>query len=414
MLNINQISFQYGSVKVLENVTFNVEKGECIGIIGPNGSGKSTLLKTLSKILKPSSGKVVLCGKELEKYSAKELARNVAVVPQDTTIDFDSTCLEVVLMGRNPHMRRFELEGRKDMDIARESMVLTNTWHLRERPLTEISGGERQRVIIARALAQEPSVLLLDEPVSHLDINHQIEILDLVEKLKKDRGLVIISVLHDLNLAARYCDRMILLADNKILVAGGPDQVLTREHIRQAFHANVLVRKHPLTGFLYITLLNSMDSPAHSTGKTIHVVCGAGTGTQLMYLLLSRGYQVTAGVLNVLDTDYETATQLSVNTINEAPFSPITPESYAQNVEMMKKADAIVVSDVPLGWGNIKNLEAVLEVSGSKPVALIDKASEERDFTGGEASKLLIKLKTSGALLSKNAEELVESLGRLW
>ncbi len=202
MLDIRSISVNYGAIKVLEDVSFIAEKGECIGIIGPNGSGKSTLLKTLSKILKPSSGKVVLCDKELERYSAKELAKNMAVVPQDTNIDFDFTCLEVVLMGRNPHMKRFELEGKKDMDIARESMVLTNTWHLRERPLTEISGGERQRVIIARALAQEPSVLLLDEPVSHLDINHQIEILDLVERLKKERGLVVIVVLHDLNLAA--------------------------------------------------------------------------------------------------------------------------------------------------------------------------------------------------------------------
>jgi iron complex transport system ATP-binding protein len=136
MLDIKSLSFNYGTVKVLDDITFKAEVGECIGIIGPNGSGKSTLLKTLSKILKPASGTVVLSGKELARYSSRELARHMAVVPQDTNIGFDFTCMEVVLMGRNPHMKRFEIEGRKDMDIAKEAMVLTNTWHLRERPFS--------------------------------------------------------------------------------------------------------------------------------------------------------------------------------------------------------------------------------------------------------------------------------------
>jgi len=299
MLDIKGLSFNYGTARVLDSITFSAEKGECIGIIGPNGSGKSTLLKALSKILKPSSGTVVLCGKDLERYSTKELARHMAVVPQDTGIDFDFTCLEVVLMGRNPHMGRFEIEGRKDADIARESMMLTSTWHLRERPFVELSGGERQRVIIARALAQQPSVLLLDEPVSHLDINHQIEILDLVEKLKKERGLVVIIILHDLNLAARYCDRLILLHNNRILATGGPDDVITQENIRAAFRANVMVKKHPVTGYIYVTLLNALEPAGPSNGHTAHLVSGAGTGTQLMYLLRSEGYSRDAGALNV-------------------------------------------------------------------------------------------------------------------
>jgi iron complex transport system ATP-binding protein len=412
MLDIESISFKYGTIKVLEDVTFTADRGECIGIIGPNGSGKSTLLKTLSKVLKPAAGKVVVCGKDLERYSVKELARQMAVVPQDTSIEFDFTCLEVVLMGRNPHMGRFELEGRKDLDIAKEAMTLTNTWHLRERPLSEISGGERQRVIIARALAQEPAVLLLDEPVSHLDINHQIEILTLVERLKARSGLVVIVILHDLNLAARYCDRLVLLCQNKILATGRPDEVLTQEHIRQAFHANVLIRKHPLTGYLYVTLLNSLDSAGPANGRTVHLVCGAGTGTQLMFMLRSRGYEVTAGVLNVLDSDYDTAIHLNIKTASEAPFSPITPESCGQAVEMMRKADAIVISDVPFGWGNLKNLEAVLEVSGAVPILLVEKGQEERDFTGGEASALLARIKASGAVTVKNIEEAIESLAR--
>jgi iron complex transport system ATP-binding protein len=412
MLDIERISFNYGTAKVLEGITFRAGRGECIGIIGPNGSGKSTLLKTLSKVLRPSSGRVVLCDKELERYSSKELARHMAVVPQDTNIDFDFTCLEVVLMGRNPHMGRFELEGKRELDIAGECMILTSTWHLRERPFSEVSGGERQRVIIARALAQEPAVLLLDEPVSHLDINHQIEILDLVERLKGQRGLVVMIVLHDLNLAARYCDRLMLLYENKILATGSPAEVLTHEYIGQAFRANVVIRKHPLTGFLYVTLLNALEAQEPATGKAVHVVCGAGTGTRLLFTLRSRGYNVTAGVLNVLDSDYDAAVQLSIKTVSEAPFSPITPESYARALDMMMRADAIVISDVPFGWGNLKNLQAVIEASGSKPVMLVENQNEERDFTGGEAARMLERIKASGAIIVKDDEALIEALGR--
>jgi iron complex transport system ATP-binding protein len=412
MLDIERISFNYGTARVLEDITFMADRGECIGIIGPNGSGKSTLLKTLSKILKPSSGRVVLSGKELERYSAKELARQMAVVPQDTNIDFDFTCLEVVLMGRNPHLKRFEIEGKHDMEIAKESMMLTSTWHLRERPFSEVSGGERQRVIIARALAQEPAVLLLDEPVSHLDINHQIEILDLVERLKGQRGLVVMIVLHDLNLAARYCDRLMLLHENRILATGSPADVLTQENISRAFRANVIIKKHPLTGYLYVTLLNAPGAGEPVAGRAIHVVCGAGTGSRLLFALRSRGYDVTAGVLNVLDSDYDAAAQLNIKTAVEAPFSPITHESYAQAAEMMRKADAIAISDVPFGWGNLKNLRAVLEAAGSKQVILVENKDGERDFTGGEAARMLEKIKASGAIIVKNEEALIEALGR--
>lgn len=410
MLDVERISVDYGTSRVLKDITFSVEKGECIGIIGPNGSGKSTLLKALSKILKPTSGRVVVCGRGLERYSVKELARHMAVVPQETGIEFDFTCLEIVMMGRNPHMGRFEVEGKKDMDIAREAMRLTNTWHLRDRPFSGISGGERQRVIIARALAQEPSVLLMDEPVSHLDINYQIEILDLVERLKAERSMVVIVVFHDLNLAARYCDRLILLSDSRILAAGKPDEVLTQEHIREAFHANVAVRKHPLTGYLYVTPLNSCGAAEPSNGKTIHIICGAGTGTRLMYLLRSKGYNVTAGVLNVLDSDHDTATHLNIKTVSEAPFSPITPESYGQLLETIKKADAVVIADVPIGWGNLKNLQAVIE---AKPGVLyiIENDKEKRDYTNGEATRILETLKASGAITVKGADELMKALG---
>ena len=409
-IDVTGLSCKYGNVSVLEDVFLSSGPGECIGIIGPNGSGKSTLLKALSKIVKPASGAIVLSGRDIRTMSLGELARNMAVVAQDTTSDFEFTCLDIVLMGRSPHMKRFAVEGRKDYEIAESSMKLTSTWHLKDRMFNELSGGERQRVVIARALAQEPSVLLLDEPVSHLDINHQIEILELVGRLKKTKGLLVIMVIHDLNLAARYCDRLILLSGRTVQAAGAPSEVLTRDHIRKAFKADVMVRRHPLTGSIYITLMNTTKpGKAANGGLKVHVVSGAGTGSRLLYALASQGYTLSAGVLNVLDSDYDVAAELGVKTITEAPFSPITPESGAQNIDAMSTADVIVISDVPFGWGNMKNLEDVVEFSGKKPIVLVEGA-EARDFTDGKASTLLETLKMQGAIVVSNAEDVVEAV----
>jgi iron complex transport system ATP-binding protein len=212
----------------------------------------------------------------------------MAVVSQDTPSDFNFSCLDIVLMGRNPHLKRFEIEGKKDYEIAQASMELTSTWDFRDRMFNELSGGERQRVIIARALTQEPSILLLDEPVSHLDINHQIEILELVDRLKKTRGLLIVLVIHDLNLAARYCDRLILLNGKAIQAAGSPAEVLTRENVRKAFRTNVIVRRHPMTGSIYITLMNRATGSSKEQGRKIHLSPGRAPGPTYVCTGLSR------------------------------------------------------------------------------------------------------------------------------
>lgn len=214
MLDVKDIDVFYGDRKVLERICLSAESG-LKGIIGPNGSGKTTLLKSISRVLKPKSGIILLNGKDVYELKAKDIAKDMTVVSQDTSTKFDFTVRDVVLMGRAPHLGRFEMEKREDMEIAEKAMKLTKTWHLADRTITEISGGEKQRVIIAKALAQEPKVLLLDEPTSHLDINYQIEILDLIKALSKE--LVVIAVFHDLNLAARYCDELILLSEVSLL-----------------------------------------------------------------------------------------------------------------------------------------------------------------------------------------------------
>ena len=414
-LEIKDVDAYYGSVKVLEGVDFSAAHGELLGVIGPNGSGKTTLLRTISRILKPKVGTILLEGRDVLEMKNKEFSKVFAAVPQDTTVNFDFSALDIVLMGRNPHLGRLELETEHDIEIARRCMELTNCWHLAERPITELSGGERQLVIIARALTQEPKALLLDEPTSHLDINYQIEIMELLKRLTLDEGLIVIAVIHDLNLAAQYCNRLVLLQEGKIVSTGSPQEVLTAENIKKSFGADVIVKRHALTNLCYVSPVPSpvkRQTEAEASSKnnaeiTIHLICGGGEGASLMHLLSEKGYKVTAGVVNMLDTDCEVAQLLNIPVVTEAPFSPITEAVFQAHLALIKKADVVMLCSIPFGFGNLKNIEAAEVALGmGKSVLVFDSDKiEERDFTGGEATKQFIALKNKGALMVRNQWE---------
>jgi len=408
VLNVDGVDCYYGSVKVLENVSLRVKEQDFVGILGPNGSGKTTLLRSISRTLKPHSGVILLNDTDIYALKSVEVAREMAVVPQNTITAFNFTALDIVMMGRNPHLGRFQMESERDLTIARKAMDLTNTWHLAERPVNELSGGERQRVIIARALAQEPKVLLLDEPTVHLDINNQLEILDLLKELCIRKGLIVLAVLHDFNLAARYCNSAILLKDGKIFSAGGVDTVLTSENIRDVFQVDAIVKRHPVTNSLYVIPV-ATPKPSLSRNLSVHLICGAGTGTTLMKILVDEGYNVTVGVLNVLDTDYEAAQLLKIPVIGEAPFSPITEEAHSANLGMISNANAVVLTSVPFGYGNLRNLGAAEEaLERGIPTFVIEEIPiERRDFTKGKAKKQLIELKNKGAISVRNQDELL-------
>lgn len=421
-LKIDNIACRYESTEILEKIDFSINGGNFIGVLGPNGSGKTTLLRSISRVLKPHTGTVFLNENDIYALSSKEVARNLAVVPQDSPISFDFTALEIVLMGRAPHLGRFEVESAKDLAIAKNAMELTNTWHLSERPITELSGGEKQRVIIARAIAQEPKVLLLDEPTTHLDINHQIEILNLIKRLSKEEKIVVIAVFHDLNLAALYCDLLVLLHQKRIFSLGSPEKVLTAENIKRVYGAEVLVKRHPATNSIYVTLLPSFTSNLFPEGVSkgneapfvTHIICGAGTGSQLMHALLEKGYQTTAGVLNVIDTDHEMLQHLGIPTVSEAPFSPISCETHKANLGLIDQADAVVLTNIPFGYGNLKNLEAAELALENKPVLLIEETPiEQRDFTQGEAKKIYTRLKNNGAIILHDANEVLSIIEKM-
>ena len=411
LLDIAGVECRYGSVKVLEDVSLSVHEGDFVGILGPNGSGKTTLIKSISRTLKPYVGTILLNEADIYSLKSVEVAKQLAVVPQDSSIGFSFAALDVVLMGRNPHMARFQMESSKDLAIAKKAMVMTNTWQFAERPINELSGGERQRVIIARAIAQEPKILLLDEPLTHLDIINQLEIMDLVKELCEKEKLIILAVFHDLNLAARYCTSAIMLKKGKIFSAGTLSEVLTSENIKGVFNVNAIVRKHLVTNSIFVIPLSPQKAP-QSKKCAVHLICGAGTGTTLMKILLDEGYSVTAGALNILDTDFETAEFLKIPVTTEAPFSPITQKTHKENLTMVDKASTVVLTSVPFGFGNLRNLEAAKEaLERGIPTFVIDEIPvEKRDFTQGKAKKLLSDLKSMGAVFVKNQNELLHQL----
>ena len=414
-LRVLGVSFSYEAREVLKGVTLTLREGEFVGLMGPNGSGKTTLLKVMNSVLRPKEGVVLVNELAVSKLTAKEVAKLFGVVSQEYETSLGFTALDVVLMGRNPYLSRFRGESRRDYEVAIEAMKLTNTLHLADRPFNELSGGEKQRVVIARALAQEPKVLLLDEPTSHLDINNQIEVLELLKRLCKERGVLAVAVIHDFNLATYYCDEVILMKDGRIFSMGTPSEVLTPSNIEAVFGVKVLVQRHPVTGLPFVTPLPKPKSPATLLGKRIHVVCGGGTGARVIRALVERGFKVTAGVLNVLDSDYEVAIELCEEVVCEAPFSPISQESHEKNLKLIERSDAVVLTDVPIGWGNVKNLEAVGKaVKMGKKVYLVEtraglSAVNGRDYTGGEATRMLDEI-SKRAVKATSIDELVELL----
>jgi len=412
IIEICDVNCKYDTVKVLAEINFKIRRGSFTGIIGPNGSGKSTLLKTISKTLKPKRGTIWLNEQNIYRLKARTVAQQMAVVPQETVISFPFLVKEVVMMGRSPYLGLWQAEGERDYAICRQAMHLTNTLPLANRPVTTLSGGEKQRVIIAQALTQEPEVLLLDEPTSHLDINHQMEIMELLQRLNQEQKLTILAVFHDLNLAAQYCDQLILLHQGKIYALGKPAEVLIKKNIQEVYHTKVLIEKHPLTGRPYLTLLpgNTLTAQkAELKNKYIHVICGGGAGTNILRLLVNQGYTVTTGVLNKGDVDLETAKTLDIPVIEEVPFMPVSQASHCLNLEMIQKADACLVACIPFGHGNLKNLEAVaFALDEGKPVFFMEENKNDlalRDYTGGKAEKLYHELIKRGA---KNIDSLSE------
>ncbi len=257
-IRADELGFRVEAKALLERVRLHADQGQLVGLIGPNGAGKSTLLRAIAGVLRPQEGAVWLEGEELNSMPARDVAARMALVPQIAPYTHGFTARELVLMGRYPHLGRFEIEGAADEAIAREAMELTETEEFAERTLDTLSGGERQRVFVSRALAQQPRVLLLDEPTANLDVLHKLRVLDLVRQLV-DEGLTAVAAIHDLGMAARYCDRLVLLSEGRVLADGTPEEVLAPVIIEAAFGVRSAVYPDPVTGSLVVSLIAPAD-----------------------------------------------------------------------------------------------------------------------------------------------------------
>ncbi|MDP2928888.1 MAG: ABC transporter ATP-binding protein [Candidatus Omnitrophota bacterium] len=259
MFEIKNLTCGYDERFHLQGVDLAIEEGGFFGIIGPNGSGKTTLLRSMTRVLRPEKGEILLRGNNIWHIDLRELARTISVVSQSVSTD-DLNVGEFVLLSRIPHYRGLQfLETKHDEEIADNAMTLTDTLKFKDRAMSEISGGERQLVLIARALAQEPKYLLLDEPTSHLDITHQVRVLDLLKRLNRELSLTVIIVLHDLNLASEYCDRVALLSGGAVYKEGSPQDVLDYKTIEDVYKTVVVVEKNPISLKPYIILVSEEE-----------------------------------------------------------------------------------------------------------------------------------------------------------
>ncbi len=254
LLKIKNIGFSYETVEVLSGVSFEIQKGDFWGIIGPNGSGKSTLLKLLDGILSPQEGRIILNGVDMGEFSRRELSQKIAALWPQRQFAFPVQVLPLVLTGRAPYLSGLlRFESKEDYKVAEKAMELTGITDFAQRYYHELSAGEKQRVLIARALAQQPDLLLLDEPTSYLDIKHKLALFELLKEMNQETGLTVVTVSHDINLAADYCNKLVLLHDTRIFSLGDPARVITTENIKSVYECRVLLDKNPATGMPRIT-----------------------------------------------------------------------------------------------------------------------------------------------------------------
>ena len=402
IVELDGVSVELGGVEVVSGADVTVSQGSFVGLIGPNGAGKTTLLRTVNGVLTPNHGSVRVAGDDVSTLSAAAVGRRVATVPQNTSLSFAFDVRQVVGMGRNPYISRFGSESSEDHEHVQHALERTEIEDFADRSVDAVSGGERQRVLLARALAQDTPVLVLDEPTASLDVSHQVRTLELVSELVSD-GKTAIAAIHDLNLAAHYCDELVLLSDGHVLDAGKPAEVLTERNLDVAFDARAVVTSHPVTGSTYVTTLPERDGDRKTH---VHVVAGGATGSRLLYLLDAAGFEVSVGALNEGDSDLETARQLGLDAVETPPYGPVDDAAEQEVREHVRTAAVTVVSDVEVGDGNLANLRAAAEAD--RLVVVEDRPFPERNYAGDDGWRVYESLKRAGTVVG--SDELVRAV----
>jgi iron complex transport system ATP-binding protein len=414
-VRLSAVTAAYGPRIALHDLSLSVAPGEFLALTGPNGSGKTTLLRAVLGFLAPTRGSVELLGTPVEELGPRERAQRVAWVPQDEQAREDVPLRDYVLYGRYPHHGRLEAESAEDLRLADTILEAVGLADLAGQGLLSISGGERQRATLARALAQTTPVLLLDEPTAHLDIAHQLDILGRVRRLSRERNVTVIAALHDLNLAARFADRIVVLSRGRLVADGTPSAVLSEELVAHVWGVSADLHREPRSGIPYLVPRRLLtDAPAGrlpSSLGPVHVVGGGGAASPWLRLLVDEGFAVTAGALHLLDSDAETADALGLATAIEAPFAPLGPEARERQRRLVSAARAVVVAPFVVGPSNLANLEDLRDTPGAIPTFLLDRPPiGERDFCDGRAVAAYAELVRQGAMEVAGGPELLARL----
>ena len=414
-LEIEGLTVRLGTRTALEAVDLTVRAGEFVALTGPNGSGKTTLIRAALGLQPAQAGSVRLFGDAVEELRIRDRALRAAWVPQEESARDNVPVSTYVSYGRFARLGPFDSEGPEDRARAVEALAAAGLSDRAQDGILELSGGERQRLVLARALAQDAPLLLLDEPTSHLDIGHQLDLLDRVRTLARDRGLAVLAALHDLNLAARFSDRIVVLSHGRVVAAGAPAEVLSGTLLRTVWGVAADLRKDVRTGVPYL-VPRLPSERAHDPGPSggwgpVHVVGGGGSAAPWLRLLVEHGYRVTAGALHLLDSDAETAESLGIPTALEVPFAPLSAPVRAQHRALIEEARAVVVAPFAVGPSNLANLEEVVAVRTEIPIFLVGPGEDAAlDFCGGRAQALREALRARGALPASGPAELIALL----
>lgn len=410
---LEQVSAGYDRNRVIENLTLTAAEGEMAAVLGPNGAGKSTLLRVLTGLLKPVAGAVRLFGDDLARLKDAERARLIAVVPQDFSTPMAYTVADLAMMGRAARLKPWEQPSPADLQVVERALVYTDVSDLRDRPLDALSGGEKQRAVIAMALAQEPRIIVMDEPTTHLDLNHSLEIMQIIERLNREQGVTVLMTSHDLNLASEFCRRLILMDHGRVVADGAPAAVLKEATLREVYHCDLHVREDAFSGALCVLPARRLALPRPARATRVHVIAGGGSGGELLRRLALCGYRVSCGVLNQMDSDAQTAAALGMDLALEKPFSPVGADALGRARQLAADAAAVIVCEVPFGPGNLVNLELAEKArQRGIPVLVNGRNLEHRDYTAGrEAGPRLRRLLESGATAWRQADEVLAALG---
>lgn len=413
-LHVKNFKVAINGRTILRDVSFSINKGEFVGIIGPNGAGKSTLLRGMRSLIPVADGSVDIYGQPVKQLNDKAVARLVGYMQQEVNTGFGFSALEVVLAGRYPHLKWWANETDHDRAVARRYMEFTGVWHLADKSMAEVSGGERQRILLAKVLAQETPLIFLDEPTASLDINYQEEIFRYCQSMCRsgsDQKTALVIV-HDIVMAAKFCSRLILLSGGTVIADGPPAEVITAGNLKQAYGLNAVVYNDKITGDL--SLHTYTEKRAANSEKKIHIIGGGDAAADIIRLLYEEGYYLSGGVYTEGDTDSAAAEAFAVDAVRTAPFRNIGSDKGTANRIKIADADCVVLANLYFGVQNIDNLCAAF--TAVKLIIIEDTPIEQRDFTDGAAVELYRELVTRPQVTVMTAlqfQQLVHSGGLL-